>query len=780
MIWTKAKEMAIRVELIRSSAQIRLASLFRKNEQQSKYLSMRSAASCISKNVRCMIMYRRRKKILHMRKEGERRRFRIQKATLCQRTWRGYIIAKAHVLRKRVMKEKRERELSTYWQLLRKKGLERKKYLVFKQLVNIQSILTIMSIRLQHNMGIHIEVQILVYVQETGRTFAFRLVDNEIRECLKKNNSKKGPLSWNEMLKPVVLSQLKTRLIAKIIGGIPIIIFCKRDVAEKGYLITKKLILLEETRFLVTIYRSPYDIVIRLYDPSTCIRLRTIIDFTLLKEWLIEDEQERRRETLGVLRFCQFVKEKSSLPISKEEMKFTLEEELIDVPLLLRKDHQEGLINWLLMRIDVRHDEYGSSKLILQYEAEAEIMEKVARKFQSIWRCKCAKRKAKKRVHLQYEKHFDMSSKSFFYVHLPSGLRQWSKPSILAPDEDIKDPPDEWRTVTVTDPKPGSLSTYFFNPFTGQTSWLSEEDAAKKVQRRFRVRQINDLLGSKFDFAHVAKVVKFVQDVKAKFAVSPEKLSNRVNYALLCQCLHFNLDRARSLYKDVIVKSPCHPVIARAYGIFILSSGERPKTQIFEKACGFFRDAKSVDPSLKKFQSTIENYFHWAVLMYPNDPRALLNYALLHQCVLGEYYRAEKIYRHAISKHSSDRNVIENYQLFEDQRYPGGFYSKTGVPYSITSRSKIKESRREWGEWLIMEDPLSQRESFNTFWYNKLNKSSVFEEPDWKEEWKSRVNRSQMLSKSRKSMWVVYRDEQLGSEFLHNRSTDEYVWKTEK
>ena len=89
----------------------------------------------------------------------------------------------------------------------------------------------------------------------------------------------------------------------------------------------------------------------------------------------------------------------------------------------------------------------------------------------------------------------------------------------------------------------------------------------------------------------------------------------------------------------------------------------------------------------------------------------------------------------------------------------------------------MKESNKEWGEWILMEDPLSQRACFNAFWFNKINKTSRFEEPDWNEVWKDRVNRSQLLSKSRKSMWVVYRDELLGSEFLYNRSSDEYVWK---
>ena len=67
------------------SLQIRLASLFRKTKQQFEFISMRSAATCtISKNVRCMIMYRWQKELLRIKKEDDRRRFQIRKATCFQ------------------------------------------------------------------------------------------------------------------------------------------------------------------------------------------------------------------------------------------------------------------------------------------------------------------------------------------------------------------------------------------------------------------------------------------------------------------------------------------------------------------------------------------------------------------------------------------------------------------------------------------------------------------------------------------------------------------------
>lgn len=786
MVWSKAQAMAMKVELRRTCAQIRISAQFRMWRQRRVYCHVLHAVVCISKNVRRMIVMSRKQVLLTLANYDRFYRIMQASAVTCQKYWRRYIAVCNFQMHKRLKRKNKEEAGAKIWQKMRVKGLEKSQYLIFREVMNIQSILAVTSMFLRDNMhvGKGIELEIRVYVPEIRRTYSFTLNEEDVRECLERFILRKGPLSWNEILKRDVLVQLRTRLIAKVVGDYPIIVLCRRDIAEKGSLISRQPLVLNESIHILSLYRSPFDIVIRLYNPQACEQLRTKIDLFLLIEWLIEDEEMKKKETLGTFKFCAMVRRKEARDTARGGESPTRRNNTIQhqhLPALLQKDKQADLITWLTKRIQIKRDEVqGRNKIVLQYEAEAERMEMMAKKFQSIWRAKCAKTRARKQVHLQYEKQFDWTTKTFFYIHLKSGVRQWTKPALLRDHEDIADPPDEWRVIDNHDPETGNLSRYYLNPLTGQTSWLSEYEAARIVQRKFRKRQTELLLPSMQHFSQIVRTVTMIRDTELKYEQEPSKLSNRVNFALLCHCLRFDIDKARDLYRDAMAKSSHHPVIARAYGIFILATCKPPLTQSFDKACQLFKQAHTIDPEQKMFQSAKEHFFYWAVLMNPNHPLALLNYALLHQCILGEYYRAEKIYRNALSKDPTNEFLSHNFNLFEDQRYPGGYYAGSGVPNAIVKRSHILEEQRDWGEWKKMKDPLSSKPNFNTFWYNSIDKSSSFEEPKWKEVWKERVQRSKRITTNMKSLWVEYFDDQLQRVFIHNRSSDSYVWQMNK
>lgn len=781
MIWTKAQDMAIDVELRRTCAQIRISAQIRMWRHRIDYSRKIYAAICISKNIKRMIAMRRRQSILSLAHYYRFYRLQQANATICQKYWRRYTQVCKYIEQRRLKKMEKVEVIANLWQKLRVTGLEKKQYVIFRQVMNIQSILavTFMSLRDDMHVGKGITVAIKVYIPQIQHTYTFSLNETEIRESMEKFILRKGPLSWNEMLKQDVLVKLRTRLIAKVVGGYPIIVFCRRDIAEKGSLISRQIFPFKGSMYILSIYRSPFDIVMRLYEPESRELLRTKLDLKLLIEWLIEDEDTRRKETLGVLKFCDFARMKNS---EKSNVECGPRCDMIidqhDLPALLKADKQPDLILWLTKRIQVQQNEItGRNKIVLQYEAEAEHMERVTRKFQSLWRAKCARTKARKQVHIQYEKNFDWASKAFFYVHIKSGTRQWTKPALLHVDEDIIDPPDEWREKVYHDPETDILTTYYSNPFTGQTSWLSESDAARIVQLKFRKRQTELLLPAAMNFANVVKAVIMIRDTEIKYQQYPSKLSNSVNFALLCQCIRFDIGTARALYQDAMVKSSQHPVIARAYGIFILATCKAPLTQTFEKACKLFKQAQEIDPDQMMFQSAKENFFYWAVFINPNHPLALLNYALFHQCILGEFYKAEKIYRRALAQDRMNEFVAHNYKLFEDQRYPGGYYAGNGVPYSILKRSAVLEERKDWGEWKKMKDPFSSKPNFSAFWFNTLDKASSFEEPNWKEVWMKRVQRSKRISASNKSLCVEYYDKELHSVFIHSRSSGEFAWQ---
>ena len=57
---------------------------------------------------------------------------------------------------------------------------------------------------------------------------------------------------------------------------------------------------------------------------------------------------------------------------------------------------------------------------------------------------------------------------------------QWDKPASMG-TEDLAEPEDAWTEVTDEN---GNI--YYMNPATGQTAWMSEDEAARALQRVVR------------------------------------------------------------------------------------------------------------------------------------------------------------------------------------------------------------------------------------------------------------------------------------------------------
>ena len=69
------------------------------------------------------------------------------------------------------------------------------------------------------------------------------------------------------------------------------------------------------------------------------------------------------------------------------------------------------------------------------------------------------------------------------------------------------------------------------NPATGQTSWLSEEEAARLLQRIVRQHQNADF--GKPSFNQMMRAMRIHREAEEKFAQAPDKLASIVNYAML-------------------------------------------------------------------------------------------------------------------------------------------------------------------------------------------------------------------------------------------------------
>ena len=118
-----------------------------------------------------------------------------------------------------------------------------------------------------------------------------------------------------------------------------------------------------------------------------------------------------------------------------------------------------------------------------------------------------------------------------------------------------------------------------------------------------------------------------------------------------------------------------------------------------------FKNAELRDPGRERFEIAEESMFHWAVVAQRENPQALVNFALVQQCLSRDYARAERFYHRAIGALSDDGEdpnrpiVIENFELFEVERLPGGEYHTEIPSHTVIRNSNLVEERPEWGEW---------------------------------------------------------------------------------
>ncbi|KAL7551886.1 hypothetical protein ACHAWF_015097 [Thalassiosira exigua] len=745
MMWKEAKRMAIAVEAKRVCAQIRISARVRKDLPQVAYAKAKDAAIIIATHIRQFLARRFVSKLLKAMREDQEYQRRWACARVVQTAWRRFFWRNRFILHQERRVAERKRQIAAIRAKLKAIRASERSSIVFRDVIRIDSTVATVTIFFRDESWLLDENSMLikVYVPSTKETFVFKLEEHEIRKCLEKALSSEGKLSWDEMLKEKALKELTKRLMLRVIRGRPIFLFSKRNIVEKGLLVEKRVVRAVGEIFILSIFRSPHDVVFYTYQPSTRSRMRTMLSTPKLRQWLSETQQSTEQS-----RQCEVF--------------------------LLDQMRQPELIEWLVKRVVIRKNPNGDNmQLILQFEAEEERVIKLVTKVQAQWRRLKSLRCARDETMHQYEKIFVREHNRYAYRNMLTDERQWDKPNLLG-GVDLAEPVDEWRKEETVDPATGQKQQYYANYATGQSSWLTEEDAARMVQRRYRSKHESDLVGKKIQLPDIVKAMKFIHGTRAKYEQDPRKLANIVNFALLVHCLDLDFGKAKTIYEEALKQSPNHPLIARAYGIFLLASRQTPHGTAFQTACRLFHEANVVDPTQAKFQSATEIYFRWAVLVNAKNPLALLNFALLHQCIYRKYDLAEKIYRAALALDPANTFVVENYRLFIDERYPGGAYESEGPPFSVIRWSKVLEERPEWAEWSKMIDPECPKRGMETFYFNRFSKETRFKEPDWTILWETRMKRSRCVS-GKTSNWVEYYDERTQTSFFFDVYTQQYT-----
>jgi len=431
---------------------------------------------------------------------------------------------------------------------------------------------------------------------------------------------------------------------------------------------------------------------------------------------------------------------------------------------LMRPERKNDLVEWLMARLRIAKLKQGHQRgrdlLMLQYELDKDAQNEAAARIQGLWRMRMARERVRQLTHQLYEKRYSRDEACWYYVFLPTETMQWTRPKTLEQRdyvEELDDPEDKWREHLDAED-----NLMYINPFTGQFSWMSPDAAATVLQKRVREHLAAEI--GKPTIQQIVKALKIQQDAEEKFKNYPNRLSSIVNYAMLLHTQRHDLDEARKLYKRAMEISPENPVLLRAYALFVLCSCEAPRSLSWTRSMDMLRAAELRDPDRDKFRVSEESFFHWAVVCAPKNPRTLLNYALLNQCVAKDYELAEKFYRRALAQAPEDPFVVRNYQDFELQRLPGGMYAGGGPPASALKTSVLHLSDPDWAEWQVMRNERATDPRFETFWLNSLSKATQWVEPDWNEVWEARLKRAVLLNDF--GIWREYQDPALNLPFF--------------
>ena len=658
-VWSEAKALAISVEARRNCAQIRLAAIFRKTKHCARYCQMVAAATCIAKYARMRIQVVRKFRRLEDMELERLRRLRERSATQCQKIWRGHFCQVSYRWRlAQIVKCQREKSAELR-RKLKSKRARRDASIICRFARSLQGHQVVVTMCRHGVSDSDSHLLMRVYLPVVQKTFDFCFPEQTLQLYTQQILEREGCMSWKEMLKPEVLKGLVDRLMIRRVNGVPIVIFSKRNLAEKGRLIAKKLIRGDDNGgiYLLSIYKSTVDFTFCLYDPASCNRIRTSLSHAALHKWL--SDEARLVHNANDSRSSRYPRYRSHPSLA-----------------LLLPGRQGDLVEWLSTRLSVKTSpDTGHRRVLFQFEIEQEKAERLACRIQSVVRKLAARARARTMIREHFEKVFDRESGAYYYVNSKTGACQWTKPILLG-DDDLDFPKDEWRRIDSGSSRPGKPSAYYHNPATGQLSWLSEEEAARMLQRRVRERQATDITGPKLDFATVASAVKFINDAERAFAEQPDRLSHKVNYAMVCHCLKFDYDQAKQQYEEAIQRCPSHPVIGRAYAILLLAmprptshEGGVERNHVTQKALDLFREAEIGDPTARMFRLAIQNCFLWAVVVHPRNPLALLNSALLQQYVLKDPGRADKLYRRALAMSQNAAIVRQNYEIFQALRY---------------------------------------------------------------------------------------------------------------
>ena len=185
----------------------------------------------------------------------------------------------------------------------------------------------------------------------------------------------------------------------------------------------------------------------------------------------------------------------------------------------------------------------GRPVLMMDFEV-SEIEKHIhARKIQSLYRYRKARRKFRELLAARFQRHWDATEGRYFYVNVITGESHWDRPDKLG-DAKVAEAPDGW--VEHWDE---AGNPYYYHARTGRYSWLTEEEAALRLQKLYRKKRLavrcersgivvawwcspQRLIWSSQEFkiqsmAQVVRAIRFQMETKEAYVVASQAVAAR-------------------------------------------------------------------------------------------------------------------------------------------------------------------------------------------------------------------------------------------------------------
>lgn len=632
--WEDAKRKAMDTEAQRHCGVTRLSAKWRGGRQHYLYKRFLWSLIKLQAHIRRRIQRARHRSMLQNLRDDWMFRVRYYYASIIQSGVRRFIMRCRYI---RILTKTRQTQLAVAIakrENLRKLRQRQRKGVMFKQIRSVNGIMVLIRVHRKDqrvyskDLGLIIEV----YAPKWAESWKFTLEEQTVRDYMEEIVGKQG-LSMKEILDIDNLEKLiSMRLICREsvrAGRPPRVNVSTQSLGQRGIEVMTRGIRCGKELFVCTLYERASDVTALCYHRHTSKLFECTMLTSAVHDWV-----------------TSVYYAKSSIPQDKREL-----------PPILKPENKTLLRIWLMNHIviDTRH---GIFKVLFHYQYVKSRKLALIIKVQSHWRRVLTRIRM-----LQYIDTYIVLVKTpdggLYYLNLFTGETSWDKPAVLQGRDLPSGPYFRWeRLWYMTD------TEMYIDPSSGRFSTYSVELAAKRVTSVARNYLIKPF---RLSLQQFKKGKSFAETIEAEFKRHPNKLGNIVNYALLAHAIQHNYARAKQLYLDAMRLSDSSPLVARAWGIFLLSHCEAPVAATREKAIKLLKDSRHRDPNASKFETACNCFFKYTLLCYPDHSQALLDMALIYFYVYADIAQAEKLLRRAVFLAPFDDKIVTNWQYLEPQ-----------------------------------------------------------------------------------------------------------------